>query len=93
MLPELYSSTFAQACKVNFEKFRFAIAGVIFLSIVTDDTNHFYESFGGRDHFDDLRVGTISNQLVISIGCNVFIFKKDRAGGVVVWVDGLYKIY
>ena len=58
MLPELYSSTFAQTCKVNFEKLRFSIAGVIFLSIVTDNTN-FYESFGGRDHFDDLRVGTV----------------------------------
>lgn len=72
VLPKLNCAAFSQACKVNFEIFRFAIAGAIFLSLVTNDSNHLHEIFSGRDHFENLRVDTISNLIVLPIRRHVF---------------------
>lgn len=72
MLPKFDCAAFAQALKVNFENFRFAIAEEIFLRFVTDNSNQLQESFSSRDHTDNLRVASISNQIVLPIRRNVF---------------------
>lgn len=73
MLPKFDCAAFTQALKVNFENFRFAIAEVIFLRFVTNNSDQLQESFSSRDHIDNLRVASISNQIVLPIRRNVFI--------------------
>ena len=75
VLPQFHCAAFAQACKVNFEEVRFAIAGVIFLRFVIDDRNNLHENFSSRDYycFNNLPITSVSNQIVLPIRRNVFI--------------------
>ena len=83
MLPQFHCAAFAQACKVNFEEVRFAIAGVIFLRFVIDDRNNLHESFSSRDYFNNcpsLQSRTRSFFLSDAMSSFSFSTERDRRG-------------